>query len=975
MKQVGFLRAFFHIPLCKLFSGIGNAATLALDPDLNTTDVQSNQTRHTDQILSYVVDISGDNLTQFDTFAFEPIHTSPLVMPQSPVSASPISDMTFTFQGEAVIPGLFSGGLVVEESGTLLLIGFPSVVDTELSLAGEMVPVTLQEATVDYVPPPPAMCLFSTGVLSLLSSARGWKGETTDRVKPLLCRWLFLALGLVTPYCVSAANSNADLNGDAVVTSQDVSVLASCFGQDPTVNSACVKADVDDDGDIDQDDFGFVSARLGQAYPEALYPLPFKLVNVDHTPTSVVNGDINGDNHIDVIAVNRYDDSLSLLIGNGEGSFSEKQHITVGDEPTRAVLEDINGDGDVDLVVANSGSDDISVILGNGDGTFQDQQRFAGGGDRLAVGDMNGDGKLDIVTTSTELSVLLGNGDGTLQAEQRYTVGERPSEVKLGDMNGDGLLDVVTSRYDADVYGTVVSVLLGNGDGSVQERQNPTDIGSSYPNAPFDLGDINGDGALDVLVAIHPGLVILLGNGDGTIQSKVTQNGAYLPTAIALGDIDGDGALDAVTLSADEWDLDQSFINVNEHLAVFMGNGDGSFQQREIIHVTSTSVNSVTLGDTNADGQLDIITNSYDSILIMLSGIDSYISSLDTIIKETLVSFPGIGDLNNDGILDLLVDRCDDNYTCLTRAMLGSRERRFQTAWSISFSAPRGVGFWSSLGDLNGDSLLDLVLTKDGFEYGYHGHSVYFGDGDGSFHRSPGNVFDGPFPFTFVDINGDGSQELVGGDRIIFSDDNGNLQEPQRNTDLHLLRSEVLRDLNGDNMADAVGFTEDGDIMVMLGYGDGRFQEHQRYSVSNDTSTIVLDDPNSDGKLDVVTFGGERIGFLFGKGGGSFQEQQLSTTRTSLSSGNFGDINGDGAVDLVGVHGGNIVLLLGKGDGNFHEQYVLTSNFTVTSAILRDFDGDGLSDLMIKNKCVSYDSLASQFTTCISIMYGEERNP
>jgi hypothetical protein len=118
---------------------------------------------------------------------------------------------------------------------------------------------------------------------------------------------------------LSYSYTNADLNGDAMVTSQDISIVLSCFGQDPASNDDRAKADVDKDGDIDRDDFSYVSARLGQTYPWRLYPL--SSFQTGGEPRSVTLGDVNNDSVLDMIVANSLDDDVSVMLGNGDGSF------------------------------------------------------------------------------------------------------------------------------------------------------------------------------------------------------------------------------------------------------------------------------------------------------------------------------------------------------------------------------------------------------------------------------------------------------------------------------------------------------------------------------------------------------------------------------------------------------------------------------------------------------------------------------
>jgi len=212
---------------------------------------------------------------------------------------------------------------------------------------------------------------------------------------------------------------------------------------------------------------------------------------------------------------------------------------------------DFNNDGKLDLVVTNSVG--VSVLLGNGDGTFQPQIVSSIGGFpwSVAVGDFNGDGKLDLAVQNVYgyVSVLLGNGDGTFRSPVLYSAGgDGRNSVVVGDFRGNGKLDlaVVTGNYD---FG-LVSILLGNGDGTFQAQVGYVAGNFAYHVA---LGDFNGDGRLDLAVAnTNDNTVsILLGNGDGTFQPQVIYATGSSPSSVAVGDFNGDGKLDlAITNSS-----------------------------------------------------------------------------------------------------------------------------------------------------------------------------------------------------------------------------------------------------------------------------------------------------------------------------------------------------------------------------------------------------------------------------------------
>jgi len=220
-------------------------------------------------------------------------------------------------------------------------------------------------------------------------------------------------------------------------------------------------------------------------------------------------------------------------------SFSSPQTYTVGDYPRSVATGDFNGDGKLDLVVANY-EGTISVLLGNGNGTFQPVVNYPDGSDLYAVaaGDFNGDGKLDLVTSSFggTVSVLLGKGDGTFQVVGNYVFDYAHFWVTVGDFNGDGKPDlVVANGYSGDV-----SVLLGNGDGTFQP---PVNYAATLSPSFIAVADFNGDGKLDLAVAGFEAC-ILLGRGDGTFQPAINYPAGTSPSSIAVGDFNGDGKLD-----------------------------------------------------------------------------------------------------------------------------------------------------------------------------------------------------------------------------------------------------------------------------------------------------------------------------------------------------------------------------------------------------------------------------------------------
>jgi FG-GAP-like repeat len=207
-----------------------------------------------------------------------------------------------------------------------------------------------------------------------------------------------------------------------------------------------------------------------------------------------------------------------VLLGNGDGTFQAAASYGVLTRPGSVIAADFNGDGKIDLATANFGGrpgtyifgDTVSVLLGNGDGTFQAAVSYTvgTGPSSVATGDFNGDGKADLATAdiaSNTVSVLLGNGDGTFQTALSHATDVSPNSLTTGDFNDDGRLDLAA----ANQYGSTVNMLLGNGDGTF--RTAPSYVAGMNPTS-ITTGDFDGDGAADLTVTGYYNLVTVLLN-------------------------------------------------------------------------------------------------------------------------------------------------------------------------------------------------------------------------------------------------------------------------------------------------------------------------------------------------------------------------------------------------------------------------------------------------------------------------------
>lgn len=216
-------------------------------------------------------------------------------------------------------------------------------------------------------------------------------------------------------------------------------------------------------------------------------------------PYGFTVGDFNGDAISDLAVTNVSSNKISVLIGNGDGTFDLlPSNFDVGPSPGDVVSADFNGDGKLDIAASNSGSNTVTLLLGNGNGTFGARTDFTAGSSpfRLITADVNGDGKADLVTAnggSNNVSVLLGTGNGSFGTATNFTSGNGPLAVQAADFDNDGKLDLAV----ANASDSNVSILRGLGNGTF-DAPLTFDVGANAVSLSLTVGDFNGDGKQDV---------------------------------------------------------------------------------------------------------------------------------------------------------------------------------------------------------------------------------------------------------------------------------------------------------------------------------------------------------------------------------------------------------------------------------------------------------------------------------------------
>jgi hypothetical protein len=425
----------------------------------------------------------------------------------------------------------------------------------------------------------------------------------------------------------------------------------------------------------------------------------------------------------------------------------------VGHEPVSLVVGDFDRDGEADLVTANRGSNDVSVLLGNGDGTFQTpaiNTDVLGSPSYLAVGDFDGDDFPDDLAVAyggtNAIAVWLGKGDGTFQFGREYPVGANPVSVVVGHFHDPEMADLAVANYDSDT----VSILLGNGDGTFQEGP---DIPVARGPIALAVGHFHDPHIDDLAVAHlytdkdgdHGGVGVLLRNGNGTFQMERTYD--------ILG---GVPALVVGTFNSKNDDHDDIAVTtglccrpdpVPPRVAVLLGNGDGSFRFGEEYQFLRSTRSALAAADFNQDGRLDLavantesVVGGPDNTVTVLLGNGNGTFRFDNDYETGLAPSSVVAqDFNHDDFPDLATaDAGDDTVSVLLNAADWSRRPSHFRAleWATGMIPAKALGQTVGCGatnsldyDVHAANVLFDVGGHDGMGAPALGTITVFGNG------------------------------------------------------------------------------------------------------------------------------------------------------------------------------------------------------------------------------------------------------
>jgi len=724
-------------------------------------------------------------------------------------------------------------------------------------------------------------------------------------------------------------------------------------------------------------------------------------------PTSIVAGDF-GTGNLDLAVTEAGTSDVQILLGNGHGTFQPQPVATlaVGANPYSIVAGDFTGNGHLDLAVADANSNDVSVLLGNGDGTFQpaihsgtttssvnNPYGVLGGilPEALVAGDFNGDGRLDLATGnlgSSDISVLLGKGDGRFEVPPASPAGNGTFAVATGDFTGNGNLGVAVVDQNSDS----VTILPGNGDGTFQQALTvalPQGSGASSIVA----ADFNNDGRTDLAVT-DPYLgeiSILLGNGDGTFQSStITVPGGY-PNAIAAGDFTGNGHIDlAVT------DL------YSNSVIIFLGNGHGTFTMGQTIPLVNPAnpadpfvePDAIVTGHFTRDGYLDLAVAEpgIDAVTVLLG------NGNGTFTQGSTISFGEFfppqnmvltaGDFRNNGLTDLAVASTNPfPFIGDTLDVLVSNgDGTFQAPDEMSLGYgvdPYGIvaGNFTNNGILvNGLPILDLA-TVDANGTGTDDFSVYLGNGDGTFGSPTSYALGGLGHSTALvtgDFAGNGRTDLAitktspDDVQVQLSNDNGTFSSPSV---IDLTRSEtpLVADLNGDGAPDVSVVDAAGNILYRAGRpGEpGNFAPPITVNPGDPSRDIAFVPTSSFGPLLAsVDAHDNAISFFALRSTGFVMVAKLATGSEPAQI-LAADLDGNRVGDLIVRNAGDGTLSVFPGDGNgwFLPPIVLPVGVGASAVQVADLQQDGRLDIVYS------DRLAGEVGVLVNLGGGSFASP
>src|SRR6478736_2775107 len=675
--------------------------------------------------------------------------------------------------------------------------------------------------------------------------------------------------------------------------------------------------------------------------------LPDTSSNYDYTKRVAV-GDFDGDKQVDVIGIDRGRGSTVARLYHsvagwrfGAGVELHKQPDPV---PQDIVTRDFSGDGKLDVAITNK--DAVLLLQQNPAGVLELAGSFAvpGLADRLATGDVNADGRNDLVVSTLagdSLSVLLAQPSGGFAASVDYATGfqdmyQRDAAAPvIADFNADGYGDIAV----ADPVSGILKVLFSSASGPFATN---TDMSVGPQPRGLVAVDFDRDGAVDLATAGDGTIRVLRNQGHGTFD-----NGGVYPVTgpyewLGSADLNEDGILDLVASGED--------------MAVLLGRGDGTFE--EPVKHGWDGFGSAAIADLDGDGHLDLVAAQIGIVVLRGDGRGGFVEPNPKIKVAIDNGTLNARDVNQDGFLDLVVSASEmatneNDPTGTSSVLLGDGTGQFgREAPALDGEKP----YLQPLADFDNDGLLDALgpPNDQGFIKLFRGNCS--GEVTGETLNLPAYE---SYSWRAADLNADGFQDLAylfyDALMIALNDGTGHFLKPARYPFPNSLNSAVqlvIADQDGDGILDAsVLVHEPNSLLMYRNDGSGAFQVRTTVNEIVDfewdwPDDLSSGDLNGDGRLDFVIAAGD-ITVLLAQADGSYARSHIDPQVAEVGDLHVLDMNSDNIPDIVGWFRYGLVVALGAGDGTFLTPPLPyhTGNWKSRGPIA-DFNHDGAPDVV-----------------------------